>query len=180
MLVAMIEMLIADIKALVEAIGANGVSAILPCFLCRYVMSFKAKAQPAFAAVNKLVDFSCRDKNCWGQHTDASLLKLLNDLKAAKVDPNLTTKEYKQKVTLSGYKPVTGNFLLNEHTLAGVLIAKIMCDWMHLFFQTGNWNRELFAVLYDATSRTFNAYGALADYVGTFTFPRSHSFRNPP
>ena len=42
MLVLRIEMLITDTKAIVEAIGANGVSAHLPCWCCRRVLSFRA------------------------------------------------------------------------------------------------------------------------------------------
>ena len=66
MLLVLVEMLIADIKALVKAIGANGVSAILPCFLCRYVLSFKAKAKDELKHISQLVDLGCLDQQRWG------------------------------------------------------------------------------------------------------------------
>ena len=46
MLILEIEHLIADVKALIEVSGAMGVHAIMPCFLCRKVLGFKAKAKP--------------------------------------------------------------------------------------------------------------------------------------
>ena len=70
MLCLKVEMLIADIKAIVQAIGANGVSALLPCFFCRRVLSFAAKAQPRFAAVDELVDLGCLDQDRWCNHTN--------------------------------------------------------------------------------------------------------------
>ena len=170
MLSVLVEMLIADIKAIVEAIGANGVSAILPCFLCRYVLSFKAKAKNELKDINQLVDLGCLDQQLLGKHTDASLLKLLNELEVAK--STLPTEDLKKKTTLSGYKPLQGNFLLNANTIQKP-IKVIQCDWMHLFFQTGNWNREVFRILFAATTRTYNAYDAMAAYVGKFSFPHN-------
>ena len=58
----LVEMLIADITAIVEAIGANGVSAILPCFLCRYVLSFKAKEKYERKDISQLVGLGCLDQ----------------------------------------------------------------------------------------------------------------------
>ena len=78
------------------------------------------------------------DQQLWGKHTDASLLKLLRELEVAK--STLPTEDLKKKITLSGYKPLQGNFLLNANTIQKP-IKVIQCDWMHLFFQTGNWNR---------------------------------------
>ena len=77
------EFLIADIKALVEAIGANGVSAILPCFLCRRILSIKAKQKPELASLDDFVDLGCLDQRRWGKHTNASILALLRELKVA-------------------------------------------------------------------------------------------------
>jgi hypothetical protein len=174
MLLALVEMLIADIKAIVEAIGANGVSAILPCFLCRYVLSFKAKAKDELKDISQLVDLGCLDQQLWGKHTDASLLRLLNELEVAK--STLPPEDLKKKITLSGYKPLQGNFLLNANTIQKP-IKVIQCDWMHLFFQTGNWNREVFRILFLATTRTYDAYAAMAAYVGKFSFPHGCGFK---
>ena len=114
------------------------------------------------------------DQQLWGKHTDASLLKLLNELEVAK--STLPTEDLKKKITLSGYKPLQGNFLLNANTIQKP-IKVIQCDWMHLFFQTGNWNREVFRILFAATTRTYNAYDAMAAYVGKFSFPHGCDFK---
>ena len=103
-----VEMLIADIKALTECIGANGVSAIMPCFFCRQILSFKAKAKPEMAGLNKFVDLGCLDTTKWGKHTNASLLTLLEGLKVAHA--TLSNPELKKKQTLCGFKHVPGNF----------------------------------------------------------------------
>ena len=95
MLCLVVEHLFADIKALVEAIGALGVHAVMPCFFCRGVLSFKAKAKPELQALPDFVDLGCLDRTRWGKHTDASLLKLLSDLRtaAATLSPNELAKK---------------------------------------------------------------------------------------
>jgi len=47
-----------------------------------------------------------------------------------------------------------------------------------MFFQTGNWNREVFQILWLATTRTVKAYTLMVAYVSKFTFPRSQQMRN--
>ena len=118
-------------------------------------------------------DFDCLDQQRWGKHTDASLLKLLHDLEVAK--STISTEDLKKKITLSGYKPINGNFLMNVNTIQKP-IKVIQLDWMHLFFQSGNWNREVFQVVFAATNRTYNAYVALAAYIGKFSFPHGCGF----
>ena len=166
--------LIADIKAIVEAIGALGVHAIMPCFFCRRVLSFKAKAKPELQALPDFVDLGCLDHTRWGKHTDASLLKLLSDLRTAAA--TLPAKELAKKQTLCGYKHIVGNFLLNRHTIRRPL--RLIClDWMHLVFQTGDFNRECFRVLVIGTTRTCHAYDLLKAYFEAFTFPKAFSIR---
>ena len=176
MLCLKVEMLIADIKAIVQAIGANGVSALLPCFFCRRVLSFAAKAQPRFAAVDELVDLGCLDQDRWCKHTNESLKQLLVDLRhTATTQP----QELKAKQTLSGYKHVNGNFLSNSFT--NLLPINLIClDWMHLFFQSGNWNREVFQILKhaSASARNFNAYELMHAYIDKFAFPAGRGIGN--
>ena len=43
---ASVDIIIADTKALVEAVGALGYNAVLPCFLCRKIVSYNAKEKP--------------------------------------------------------------------------------------------------------------------------------------
>ena len=125
-----LELLIADIKALVEAIGAMGVSAIIPCFLGRRVLSLKAKEKPELATVNEYVDLSCLDRTKWAKHTSASLSVLLQSLKTChEDDPTALPK----KQTMCGYKHIEGTFLLNEYSNLPA-IDLICLDWMHLFF----------------------------------------------
>ena len=169
MLSLVVEMLIADIKALVEAIGANGVSAILPCFLCRRILSFKAKEKPEMQALSQFVNIGCLDQTKWGKHTDASLLAVLSEVETATA--TLGPTELKRKVTLSGFKHIENNFLRNAFAIQCPLLI-ICLDWMHLFFQSGNWNREVFRILKTATTRTCAAYRLMHQYVDAFTFPR--------
>ena len=169
-----LEMLIADIKALCEAIGSMGVSALLPCFLCRRVLSLKAKQKPELAILDDWVDLACLDATKWGQHSNRSLHKLLCDLKTDSTV--LSADALKRKQTCCGYKHVESNFLLNP-AVAHAPLEVIMLDWMHLFFQTGNWDREVYQILYKATTRTVKAYTLMAAYVSKFTFPRSQQLR---
>ena len=169
MLVLRIEMLIADIKAIVEAIGANGVSAHLPCWFCRRVLSFRALQNKDYRALldDGYVDLSCTDKRKWGMHTNASLQALLRELDTAHA--TLSAEEYGRTCTLRGYKHLPNNFLRNCQDPLAVL----MCDWMHPLFQTADWNREAFQVLLEGTSRDTKAYALLMAYVAEFTFPTS-------
>lgn len=161
------EMLIADVKALCEAIGSLGVSAHLPCWYCRKVLSFRALQDPVIKALPGFVDLSCADPSKWGKHTDASFTKQLDDLEAA-----YGTADYKRKCTLAGYKHLPNNFLRNSLITGGVELLSLIClDWMHLFFQTGNWNREAFQVMYFATTRTCHAYALFQAYANAFDFP---------
>ena len=172
MLCLALEMLIADIPALVSAIGANGVSAILPCFLCRRVLSFKANAE--LTSLEGFVDLSCTDLALGRPHTNASLTKLLRGLEEAKA--TLGTTELKRKITLCGYKPIPNNFLMNAHQVSRP-IDIIHPDWMHLMFQTGNWNRETFQIMRAATTRQTDAYALLTEYVANFSFPAARKLR---
>ena len=83
MLCAIVEMLLADINAIVESIGAMGQNGVVPCFFCRNIISFAAKARPMLSGNNNFVDLTCRDRRRWNMHTSASLLKLLTDLRDA-------------------------------------------------------------------------------------------------
>ena len=172
MLTLAVEMLIADIAALCEAIGAMGVSGTLPCFLCRRVLSWRSQSNPQIAALTDFCDLSSLDQSKWGKHTNASLLKVLTDLKDVAATGDTKTLERKQ--TLCGYKHVPGNFLTNPLTIQFPLRV-IMMDWMHLFFQSGNWNREVMRTLLAATSRTLNAYELMSTYVDAFVFPHNES-----
>ena len=168
MLVLILEMIIADIKALVEVIGSNGPTAVLPCFLCKRVLSFAAKQKPAFADRPDFVDLSCLDRSKWCKHTSASMRRVVRDLAAAK--DVLPDKEFKQKQTLCGFKHLARNFLLNE-SLA-IQAVKVLCfDWMHIFFQTGNWNREVWRTLELCKAAKLPWYPQLRDYVALFHFP---------
>jgi hypothetical protein len=173
MLVMRIEMLIADIKAIVEAIkGANGVSAHLPCWFCRRVLSFRALKNDSYRALldDGFVDLSSTNKRQWGMHTNASLQALLRELATAHA--TLSAEEYGRKCTLRGYKHIPNNFLRNCQEPLSIL----MCDWMHLVFQTADWNREAFQVLFEGTNRFSQAYALLMAYVAEFTFPTSERF----
>ena len=57
-------------------------------------------------------------------------------------------------------------------------VSMLSPDWMHLFFQSGNWNREVNAIL-KATSKRSHAdpYESMMDYVGRFTFPRANRIK---
>ena len=68
MLVLRIEMLIADIKAIVEAIGANGVNAHLPCWFCSRVLNFRALKNDSYRALldDGFVDLSSTNKRQLG------------------------------------------------------------------------------------------------------------------
>ena len=166
-----VEMLIADVKAIVEAIGANGVSAHLPCWYCRKVLSFRALQNEQFKSLPGFVDLTCIDQKKWGKHTDRSLLKQLDELELACT--SLSTGEYKTKVTLAGYKHTPHNFLRNPHLIRQP-IRCISLDWMHLFFQTGNWNRETFQVFQEGTTRSCAAYKLFKEHVDAYCFPHYH------
>ena len=171
MLIVEIEHLIADVKALIEVSGAMGVSAIMPCWFCRKVLSFSAKLKPEMAALPDFVDVGCLDAARWGKHTDASLLQLLQELKHAST--TLIPAMMKRKQTLCGYKHIENNLLL-----AVPRPIKLLClDWMHLIFQSGNFNRELFRILRKATTRTFHAYRAMTQYVSAYHYPAAIALR---
>ena len=170
-----LELFIADIPAICQATGANGPSADVPCFLCRRILSYTAARKPEIAALPGFVTLSCDDQTQWGKHTNTSLRNLLAELRDAAA--NLPPKELKQKQTLCGFKHRPSNFLLNENAVPNPLDI-IMVDWMHLMFQTGNWNRETFRVLECATTRSFNAYELMSTYIKAFSFPRGHSVGN--
>ena len=79
----------------------------------------------------------------------------------------------KRKQTLCGYKHIENNFLL-----AVPRPIKLLClDWMHLFFQSGNFNRELFRILRKATTRAFHAYRAMTQYVSAYHYPAAIALR---
>jgi hypothetical protein len=175
MLCAVVEMLLADINAICESIGAMGPSGVVPCFFCRNVISFAAKARPYLRDNDNFVDLSCRARARWNMHTNASLHKLLTDLRDAAMSVAANTMKKEQlaaKQTLNGYKHIEGNFLLNQN-LIGKPLQSICIDWMHLLFQTGDWGRAVVQILIlGTTARTFNAYDQLADYTRRFRFPR--------
>ena len=163
------EMLIGDIKAPFEAIGAIGVSGTLLCFHCRRVLGWRSFSNPAIAAkCAEFANLGSLDQRQCGKHTDASLRQTLQDI--ADVAGQGDADALKAKQTLNGYKHLPSNLLVNPLTVMMPLLV-IMMDWMHLFFQSGNWNREVYAVLAAATSRAFNAYEQLWEYVKAFTFP---------
>ena len=69
MFVGILEMLIADVKALVEAIGANGHTAVLPCFFCKGIVSFDAKANyPLIRDNASFATLDCLDKRMEETH----------------------------------------------------------------------------------------------------------------
>ena len=83
MLCAVVEMLLADIDTICESIGAMGPNGVVPCFFCRNVISFAAKTRPYLRDNDNFVDLSCRARARWNMHTNASLRKLLTDLRDA-------------------------------------------------------------------------------------------------
>lgn len=168
MLVAILEMLIADIKALVEAICSNGVTGVLPCFLCERVVSYKAKERPALKDNDSFVTLACFDPTKWGKRDDANIKKVLQDLDVAY--HTLGNDELKRKQTLTGYKYCKRNFLLN-HSLAIKAAFVLVFDWMHLFFQTGNWNREVWALFKMAIRANLPSYFECAVYIKAWIFP---------
>ena len=168
MLVGVLEIMIADTKALVEAIGSNGPNAVLPCFLCRHVVSMSAKQKPALVNNDTFVALTCIDQTKWGKHTTASMKKVLTGL--AEASRTLTSTALKLKTTLSGFKHLERNFLLNE-SLAIDAVHVLMFDWMHLIFQTGCWNREMWQVLIRCRRLRLPSYAAFAKYVLLWHFP---------
>lgn len=170
MLFLCVEMLIADIPALCESIGAMGTHGHVPCFYCRRILGWRAFDNPKIAALHGFNDLACIDQRQWGKHTNASLLQLLRDLQTtATTDPGALAK----KQTLNGFKHMEGNFLLNPLTVNSKPLQVLMVDWMHLMFQSGCWNREVYQILATATTRQVKAYELLTTYVDAFTFPHN-------
>lgn len=170
-LVLNVEMLIVDIEALCEAIAAAGVSDTLPCLSRRRILSWRALNNSAIA--KHCADFcklGCLDQRKWGKHTDASLRRTLTDI--ATVAAAGSPDELVEKQTLNGYKHLPNSFLLNPPTIMCPAQA-ILMDWMHLFFQSCNWNREVYAVLAAATSRATYAYNMIWKCVKLFTLPEA-------
>ena len=58
MLVMGLELIIADIKALVEAVGSNGPTAMLPCLCCDHVVSYHSKQRPPLDTNDAFVTLS--------------------------------------------------------------------------------------------------------------------------
>lgn len=169
MLVMVLEMIIADAKALIDAIGALGVNAVLPCFLCRRIVSFDAKQKPLLADKPELVTLDCLDSSKWGKHTDTSLKNTLKEL-ADIAGSGVSNASLKKSQTARGFKHVPNNFLLNA-SLAIKGVSILMLDWMHLFFQTGNWNREVWQIFRSATKNALPSYDECAKYVDLWVFP---------
>ena len=164
-----IEMLIADTVALVEVIGAMGMHGHLPCFLCRRILGARALSNTAIRlAAPHFPDMASLDQTKWMKHTNESLLNLFRELRDCKdvLDPTAFAK----KQTANGYKHVANNFMLHP-MVSGQPLKVIQLDWMHLFFQAGNWNREWYHVLATACHRNFCAYSLYCTYTSAFTFP---------
>ena len=69
-----------------------------------------------------------------GKHTNASLLKLLNELKDAAA--TLPPKELKLKQTLNGYKHVEGKFLLNHVIIVKKALRKRFLQTFNSFIRS--------------------------------------------
>ena len=147
MLVMCLELIIADIKALVEAVGSNGPTAMLPCFCCERVVSYDSKQRPPLDTNDGFVTLSCLEHAQMGKRTSDNVRQTLQRMAANRAKVTATTmlqKDADTSVTWNGYKHIPNNFLLNR-SLSIDVISCIVFDWMHLMFQTGCWNREVWA-----------------------------------
>jgi hypothetical protein len=172
LLVAEVELLIADIKALCEVISSNGVSAVLPCMLCDRVVSYKAKSgYPVLRDDDSFVTLSCLEPRKWGKRSSVNILEVLqklDDTHTAHGDGTLL----KRQQTLNGYKYCVCNVFLNSDLRLRPTDI-IVFDWMHVFFQTGCWNREVWAVFRMAKAAHLPSYFECAVYVHAWMIPCS-------
>ena len=117
MMVMNLDFIIADIKALVEAVGSLGPTAMLPCFLCDHVVSYVSKSKPPLKDNDAFVTLSCLDHSKMGKRSSANIRQTLQTMatKRAQVDANTLTKtEADASQTYNGYKHIPNNFLLNQ------------------------------------------------------------------
>jgi hypothetical protein len=175
MLVAKVEIIIADIKALVEVVCSNGPTATLPCFECARVVSYKAKQHyDAIRDDDTFVTLSCLDPSKCGIRDTANVKRTLRDIAdahAQSVAGNITKAMFTHKQQFNGYKYVPNNVVTNG-ALDLDIIHCVVFDWMHLVFQTGCWNRELWAIFKIAqTAGICDAYRNCGEYTRAFTWP---------
>ena len=174
-----LEILIADIKAHVEVVGSNGVNAMLPCLSCDHVVSYAAKRRPELAHNDDFVTLACLDPSKLGKRSSADIKALLQRLadSSAQVQAGTMTKEaFDEATTWNGYKHIPNNVILNERLNVDIVRA-LVYDWMHLMFQTGNWNREFWRVLKLCERAGIPSYYQCGEYLRTWMWPRAHAVR---
>ena len=172
-----LDILIADIKALVEMVSSNGVQSTLPCLSCDHVISYAAKRKPELAHNDRFVTLACLDPSKFGKRTSVgirALLQQLADSHAQVQAGTMTNDDFDDKVKYNGYKHIPNNVILNDRLNIDI-VRSLLYDWMHLMFQTGNWNREFWRVLKLCERAGIPAYYECGDYLQTWTWPRAHT-----
>lgn len=166
--------IIADVKALIETSGANGVNAVLPCFLCERVLSWSAKARAALINNDTFQTLSCLDHDKFGKRrlhgepgSPSSGESIIGVLQRLDTCPDA---ELKAKQTLTGFKRLPRNFAIHGRAIVDP-VQHFFLDFMHLEFQTGNWNRVTFKTLKLAKQLGLPAYDECGIYCRAWSFP---------
>jgi hypothetical protein len=171
-----LDILIADIKALVEIVSSNGVQSTLPCLSCDHVISYGAKCKPELAHNDGFVTLACRDPSKFGKRSSAAIKAMLQhiaDSHAQVQAGTMTREDFDDKVKWNGYKHIPNNVILNDRLNIDV-VHSLLYDWMHLMFQTGCWNREFWRVLRLCERAGIPSYYECGNYLRTWTWPRAH------
>jgi hypothetical protein len=171
------EIMIADIKALVEVVASNGPTSTLPCLSCDHVVSYAAKRKPELATNGDFVTLACRDHAKYGKRSNASIkamLQQLADAHARVQAGTMTQAAFADKQKWNGYKHIPNNVILNQRLNIDV-VHSLVYDWMHLMFQTGNWNREFWRLLKLCVRAGIPAYTECGEYMRTWMWPLSCS-----
>ena len=169
-LTARLGMLTGDFNALVEVIGGNGVSALLPCPCCERVLSWQGKNKRELIDDDRFVTLSCLDHARCGKRSGQNITRLLKRLDQP------PPGALKKLQTLTGYKKLDRNFVLRGPVKVD-LEQILFFDFMHLEFQTGNWNREFWNCLKLAKACGFPNYQACGDYCKRWQYPVCPNFK---
>jgi hypothetical protein len=132
---------IADYKAIVEVLGSRGVSASLPCTMCRNVVDHRtAIAENS----TELVPLTSLEPFKWKLRTDAFVASLFQKLRVAHATMGIGEfQDYQQRLGWT----YNANGVLNDSALAYKSMSTLMYDWMHVWVVGGVFERTLDSLL---------------------------------
>ena len=126
---------ICDFNALKELLQSMGPSGLKPCPSCSNVVKDDLAVHGG-----SLVPLSSLDPDTWKRHTDKSVVALQDYLRAQK--PLISAAAFAELESRSGYNYLPSSILVDRE-LNYKAMSTLRYDWVHCYFITGIFGREL-------------------------------------